>query len=77
MLYFPWFLDFAILNENRKTGRTDFILGTRMTDVPVWYAALAHFIYDDSYKVKFIQLIDCYELYEKLDREYVYNYKDK
>lgn len=32
---------------------------------------------DDSYRVKFVQIIDISELYEKQDREYVYNYKDK
>ena len=32
---------------------------------------------DDSYRVKFVQIIDISELYEKQDREYIYNYKDK
>ncbi len=31
---------------------------------------------DDSYRVKFVQIIDISELYGKQDREYVYNYKD-
>ena len=32
---------------------------------------------DDSYRVKFVQIIDISKLYEKQDREYIYNYKDK
>ena len=32
---------------------------------------------DDSYRVKFVQIIDISKLYEKQDREYVYNYKQK
>ena len=32
---------------------------------------------DDSYRVKFVQIIDISELYDKQDREYVYDYKEK
>lgn len=32
---------------------------------------------DDSYRVKFVQIIDISELFDKQDREYVYNYKEK
>jgi len=31
---------------------------------------------DDSYRVKFVQIIDISKLYEKQDREYIYNYKN-
>ena len=32
---------------------------------------------DDSYRVKFVQIIDISELFDKQDREYVYNYKEE
>jgi hypothetical protein len=32
---------------------------------------------DDSYKVKFVRIIDISELFGKQAEEYIYNYKEK